>query len=231
MSSKIVLPTYSTILPSTGKPVQFRPFSVREEKSLLLALQEDSIDTLALTIKNLVSICTDGKVDTTTTPYYDVEYLFLQIRSKSIGEVVDMVGTCDCGPDKRTEFSLDIGDAVIEPAPSQKIVTITIPDTQYSIVMRHPSLDDFVRTINSNAEDAASVVANCISKVYTDEEVMDWTFEDKLDFVESMTTKQQREITSFLDAMPMVKLPASYKCRHCGKEHTNVMSGFENFFV
>ena len=222
---------YTTKLPSTGKSVQFRPFSVREEKILLLALQEDSIDTLALTIQNLVSVCTDGKIDTTTTPYYDIEFLFLQIRSKSIGEVVDLVGTCDCGPGKQTEFSVDIGDVTIEPAPPVGIVSLIIPDTQYSIEMRHPSLDDFVRTIKSSGDDAAEVVANCIAKVYTDEEVMNWDFKEKLEFVESMTTKQQREITSFLNKMPMVKLPASYKCRHCGKEHTNVMSGFENFFV
>lgn len=230
MSSKIVLPTYIAKLPSTGKSVQFRPFSVKEEKTLLLALQEDSIETLAVTIKNLVSICTDGKVDTTKTPYFDVEYLFLQIRAKSIGEVVDLVGTCDCAPNKTTEFSVDIADVTIEPKPTGN-GKIKIPDTKYSVEIQHPSMDDFVQTFHTGGEDAANVVANCIVQVYTDDEVMDWSPEETLDFVESMTTLQQIEITNYLKSMPMVKLPASFTCRHCGKLHNNTMSGFENFFV
>lgn len=230
MSSKIVLPSYTTKLPSSGKSVQFRPFTVKEEKALLLALQEDSIETLALSIKNIVSVCTDGKVDPLTTPYYDIEYLFLQIRSKSIGEIVDLIGTCDCGLDKKTEFSVDIADVVVEPTPKGNI-TINIPDTQYSIEFRHPSIDDFVKTFNSGGEDAAQIVANCIIRVLTADEIMDWSTEEKLEFVESMTTRQQKDIASFLQNMPMVKLPTPYKCRHCNKDHAGSLSGFENFFV
>ena len=227
---KIVQPTYIAKLPSTGKPIEFRPFSIREEKSLLLALQEDSIETLAATIKNIVSVCTDGKLSVATTPYYDVEYMFMQIRSKSIGEIVDLIGTCDCEPNKTTEFSVDIADVTVEPKPTGN-AKIKILDTDYSIELQHPSIDDFVTTFKSGGADAANVVANCIVHVYTEDEVMNWSEAETLDFVESMTTRQQKEISEYLSDMPMVKLPTPFKCRHCGKEHNNKMSGFENFFV
>ena len=230
MSSKIVLPNYITHLPSTGKSVQFRPFSVKEEKALLLALQEDNIETLAATIKNLISICTQGNVDPENTPYYDLEYLFLQIRAKSIGEMVDLIGTCDCGPDKKTEFSVDIESVFVEPIPNGN-ATIKIPDSPYFIEIRHPSIDNFVQTLNNAGEDATSIVANCIISIYTDDETMNWSFDEKLTFVDSMTTRQQKDISIFLKTMPMVKLPTPYTCKHCSKSHSNHISGFENFFV
>lgn len=230
MSNKIILPIYSTKLPSTQKTIKFRPFTVKEEKALLLALQEDNIETLANAIKNLVHVCTDGVIDPDNTPYYDIEYLFLQIRSKSVGEIIELVGTCDCGANKKTEFSVDIATAYLEPVPVGSI-NIKIPDTNYTINFTHPSIDDFVKNFHSVEENTEKTVANCILKVFTDDEVMDWSPLEKLEFVESMTTRQQKDISSFLKNMPMVKLPANYTCRHCGKEHKNLFSGFENFFV
>ena len=230
MSAKIILPRYTVKLPSTGKSAQFRPYTVKEEKALLLAIQEANIETLAIAIKNVVSICTDGKLDPDQMPYYDVEYLFLQIRSKSVGEVLELIGSCDCDPKNKTELSVDIATATVEPKPTGN-KQLGIIDTQYTIEFRHPSIDDIVATFNSNGDTSEEVVANCIVRVFTDDEAMDWSKEEKLEFVESMTSKQQKNIAEFLQDMPMVELPAPYTCRHCGKEHINVLSGFENFFV
>ena len=228
--ASIVQPTYSRILPSTGKNVSFRPFTVKEEKALLLALTEGDLQTLATAIEKIIYACTDGLVDPAKVPYYDVEYLFLQIRSKSIGEIIQMVGTCDCAADKKIEFEVDIGTLTIEPKPSGT-TRIKIPDTDYTIEFRHPSLADFVLSNISKGEDATQIVANCMLKVFTDTEVMDWNEEEKLEFVDSMSTKQQRDIAVFLKDMPRVVLPTPYKCMSCGKEHNNTLSGFENFFV
>jgi T4 bacteriophage base plate protein len=229
MSNKIVQPTYLTKQPSTGKSVKYRPFTVREEKSLLLALQEDDIETVANAIKSIVSVCTDGKVDPENAPYYDVEYLFLQIRSKSVGEIIELVGSCQCGPDKKTDFQIDIGDIKIEPAPTTDN-KLSILDTNYTIEFRHPSIDDIVIT-HKTGDMSEHVVANCMGTVFTDDEVLNWTHDEKLELVESMTPKQQKNIGAFLKNMPMVKMDASYTCRHCNKHHKNVVSGFENFFI
>jgi hypothetical protein len=230
MSTQIIQPTYVTKQPSSGKVVKFRPFTVKEERSLLLALQEDSIETTIEAIKNVVSVCTSNTIDPESIPYYDVEYIFLQIRAKSVGEVIDLVGSCDCGPDKKTEFSIDVADVIITPTP-KGTEKIKITDTNYTIEFRHPSIDDFGQNFNGAKRASETVVSNCIISVFTDDEVLDWTPTEKLEFVESMTTRQQKEIVKFLEDMPIVKLPTKYVCRHCGKEHTGNMSGFQNFFI
>lgn len=228
--AKIILPTYLTNLPSTGKQIKFRPFTVKEEKSLLLALQEDDMPTVVEAIKSVIDVCTIGVVDPEKTPYYDIEFLFLQIRSKSIGEIIDLVGSCECVTTAKTQFSVDIASVYIEPKPSGN-AKIRIPDTNYTVEFRHPSIDDFSKTFNKKEDHAVEVVANCIVSVYTEDEVIDWTKEEKMEFVESMTTKQQKGIAEYLKIMPMVKLPTKYTCESCGKPHESIMTGFENFFV
>lgn len=229
-NTKIIQPTYTTKLPSSNKKINYRPFTVKEEKSLLLALQEDDLETVTDAIKNTVSVCTDGSVDVDTTPYYDIEFLFLQIRSKSVGELIELVGSCGCSPTAKTEFAVDIANLKIEPKPTGDMI-IQIPATKYTLKVKHPSIVDFVKTFQSNGETAAETVANCIISVFTDDEVMDWNFDEKLEFVESMTSVQQKDIASYLESMPMVKLDANYKCRSCGTDHQKVLSGFSNFFV
>lgn len=228
-NTKILQATYLAKQPSTGKNISFRPFTVKEEKALMLALQENNVEIVTEAIKSIVEVCTDGKIDPSKTPYYDIEYIFLQIRSKSIGEIIDMVGGCECGPVKN-EFSVDIADTIVDPAPIEKKV-IQIPDTDYTIEIRHPSIDDFARLINTDGECANEVVANCITTVITTDEVMDWNDQEKLDFVESMTPKQQKMVALFLKDMPITQIPVKYTCKACGKEHSRTLKGFENFFI
>lgn len=230
MTNKIILPTYTCKLPSNGKSIKYRPFTVSEEKALLLALQENDIDTIAIAIKNTIEICTNSEVDTTKVPYYDIEYLFMNIRAKSVGELIDLVGSCDCNPKSKTEFSINIADMQVEPKPNGNL-TIKIPDTEYTLSFTHPSLDDFIKTFKTEGSNATETVANCILEVYSDDEVMVWNFQEKLEFVESMTSRQQKDIAKFLSNMPLVKLDASYVCKACGKAHKQVLSGFDNFFV
>lgn len=230
MSSKIIQPTYTCKQPSTGKQILYRPFTVKEEKALLLALQENNIDVIINAIKNTINICTDGLVDTEKTPYYDIEYLFLQIRSKSVGEIIEMVGSCECDPKVKTEFSIDIANVYLDPVPSGTLKA-HIPDTEYTIEFKHPGINDFAETFKTSGDNATTTVANCIVYVYNGDEVMTWNFKEKLEFIESMSSKQQKGVASFLSNMPMTKLPAKYTCKGCGKVHNDVISGFDNFFV
>lgn len=227
----IILPSYITKLPSTGKSVSFRPFTVKEEKSLLLALQENNLYTITNAIKNTVKICTDNKIDPDNHPYYDIEFLFLEIRSKSVGEIIELVGSCDCSETAKTEFSIDIAEKVLEPLPDKEQAIIKIPDSAYTIVVRHPSISNFVEAFDNEIESGAATVARCITSVYTDDEMFNWTYEEKLEFVESMSPKQQTDIIKFFENMPMVKMYARYTCKKCKKEHEEILSGFENFFV
>lgn len=227
--TKLKLPTYITKLPSTGVSVEYRPFTVREEKSLLLALQEADVETINIAIKNVISSCTFEKIDPLNVPYYDIEFLFLQIRSKSIGEIIDLIGSCECSEEAKTEFSVDIADIKIEPAPIGK-KTISIPDTDKIIEIRHPSIDDFAISIKE-PEEISKIVANCIVSISDDEETFTYSKEELIEFVDSMTPKQQKDIANFLQEMPLVKLNTKYTCVKCKKEHNSYISGYENFFV
>jgi len=228
--TKIIQPTYPVKLPSSGKTVTYRPFTVKEEKSLLLSLQEDNIASTIEAIKSVIVVCTDGQVDPNTTPYYDIEFLFLQIRSKSVGEVIDLVGSCECDPTAKTEFSIDIGDLVIVPTPKGN-AKLNVLDTPYIVEMSHPSISDFIKTFSDSDDSASEVVANCIRSVYTEDEIMDWSYAEKLNFVQSMSPKQQTNIAKFLEEMPMVKLNSTYTCNKCGKNHSENISGLESFFI
>jgi hypothetical protein len=227
--TKLILPTYVTKLPSTGKNIEFKPFTVKEEKSLLLALQENDIDTINTAIKNIVRSCTFDKLNIETMPYYDVEYIYLKIRSKSIGEIIDLVGSCECSEEAKTKFTVDIDMVRIEPTPNTKNI-ITIPDTNYTVVLRHPSLDEFAMSVQE-PDNYIEIVSNCITSISDEDEVLDWVKEEKEEFVESMSPKQQVNIAEFLKEMPMVKLDAKYKCISCNKVHEYTISGYESFFI
>lgn len=228
---KLILPTYTSKLPSTGKTITFRPFTVREEKALLLALQENNLDTVAAAIKNTIDVCTSGVINPDVYPYYDIEYLFLQIRSKSVGEILNLSGSCDCKENAKTDFTVDLSTVTVTPEPKESF-KIKIPDSGYTVVMRHPSLSDFISAFKVGNEDSGTeTVAKCITQIFSDDEIFVWNLQEKIEFVESMSPKQQRDITTFLNEMPTVNLDVSYTCQHCGKKHDQIMSGFENFFI
>jgi len=229
--SKIIQPTYTCIQPSTGKKVKFRPFTTKEHKALLLSLAEDDIDIIANAIKSTVTACTDVDVD--TVPYYDLEYIFLQIRSKSIGEIIDLIGGCECDPKIKNEFSVDIADTVISPEPPKGNAKLQIEGTPYTVEIRHPSIDGFVDVFKSGSADTDQAIVDSIVSVYTEDEIMTdiMTNEQKLEFIESMTPRQEVSLSKFMSEMPIVKLSANYKCKGCGKLHEHTLQGFENFFV
>lgn len=223
----IIQPKYSCILPSDSKKIEFRPFVVSEEKALLLAIQEGDIDSIADALHMLLSVCTDGVFDSKVRPFYDSEFLFLKIRSKAIGEVLDLVGKCECNEQVRNEFTVDIDDMRVEPTPSSKD-HFKIDGTSIYMKFRHPSLFNFLEHDDTNS---VSILASCITEIYDDDEQLDLSIQKKLELLNSMTSKQQGELKKFLADMPAVKLDASYKCKACSKEHNYVLSGFENFFV
>jgi hypothetical protein len=226
--SEELLPSYTLTQPSTGAKISYRPFTVKEEKALLLALQDDSIDTIINAIKKIVNICTG--LDANKIPYYDLEYIFLKIRSKSIGEIVELIGKCDCEETPvKTEFHVNIDDVIIEPAPTKDMGMIPITDTKYFVKMHHPSLDDFIAL--GEGKDADEIVVDCIESVLTEDDILDKNRAEKLEFIQSISRRQRKGIEEFIAKMPAVKLNASYTCRKCGKQHESVLSGYENFFL
>lgn len=226
----IVHPSYFTKLPSTGAKVKFRPFTVKEEKNLLLALQENDINTVVDSIKSTITTCTFGSVNPDEVPYYDVEYLFLQIRAKSVGEILELIGSCECSPTAKTPFTADIDDTVVTPKPTGN-KRIAITQTGYTIEFKHPSIEDFASIIKTEGDAASDVVAKCVVQIFSDDELIEMDLAGKTEFIDSMSPLQQKELLMFLKNMPVTQIPTKYKCTACGKDHESKLSGFENFFV
>lgn len=221
--------TYLTKLPSTGEQVKYRPFVVKEEKALLLALQEGDPFTVINSVKELVSTCTFGTVDPDKVAYFDLEYMFLMIRAKAVGETVDMIGFCECGA--KTPFVAEIESALVDGLSEIKN-KIEIPDTDWGVEMRFATIDDIVGEEDPETEkDAIGKAARMITSIWDQEEVFEYTLEEKVEFIESLTPKQQKPIAQFIAGSPAVKIPAVYKCKGCGKDHNTFVEGLENFFV
>lgn len=226
----IIQPKYTINLPSDNKKIQYRPFVIKEEKALLLSLEEGNIDDIAGSIRNLLLACTDNEYDSNERPYYDSEYLFLKIRSKSIGEVIDLVGKCECDDSVKNEFVVDIDEDLRIDPPVKNHEPFSVPNTSMHLKFRHPSISNFLE-LNDKKDNSNEILARCITEIYNNEEILEKTHSEKVDILENMTSLQQKDLKKFLAEMPMIKLDAKYKCKACGKHHHQILSGFENFFV
>jgi hypothetical protein len=228
---KLVQPTYVLTLPSNGKKVKYRPFVVKEEKALLLAMQSDDSRAIIENIKNIVHECTFNEANPDKIPYYDLEYIFLMIRGKSVSEMVDLVGSCECGA--KTDFQVNVESAKVEGMNQNS--KFKIEGTDYFVEMVHPSINYFINDEKEDSEKEDSyytAAAQAIKQIYTDEEVFDeMSVKEKVDFLDNLTSKQQRPIAEFIKLMPKLVVNGQYDCIKCNKHHEVDVSGVERFFV
>jgi len=222
---------YNLIQPSTDKKIAYRSFLVGEQKQLLMAVNGNSDDML-LAMKNTVDACTFGKLDVQTLPNFDLEYIFLQIRARSIGESVDLIVSCDgCGT--KNDYNLNLTDVQVHKNPDHN-TKIMLSDN-LGVVMRYPTTEE-VTLLNEHysTENVFQVLLNCIKTVFDDEQVTeteDESREELIDFVDTLTTKQMDKLENFFKTMPELKHEFKHTCKKCGHVTEYVMEGFENFFV
>ena len=233
---KIATPTYELVLPSSGRKIKFRPFLVKEEKILIIALESEDQKQITNAVKSILSSCilTKGtKVDKLAT--FDIEYLFLNIRGKSVGENIEVMVTCPDDGKTQVPASINIDSIKIKTSDDHQR-DIKLDDT-YTLRMRYPSLNEFVNT-NFNAEsvkvdDTFQLVASCIDQVYSDEE--SWTQEECTkkelnDFVESLNTNQFQEIEKFFETMPKLSHTVKIVNPNTKVENEIKLEGLQNFF-
>ena len=205
---KIATPTYELELPSTGKPVKYRPFLVKEEKVLVIALESEDNNQITNAIKAVLKSCILSKgVKVENLPTFDIEYLFLNIRGKSVGE--DLEVNIICPDDEETQVPVTINLDEIEVQRDDNHTNKIKIDDSIMMEMKYPSLDQFIKNnfdFNSNVMDQSfELIATCIDKVYTEDEVWaaaDCTKKEMKDFLEQMNTNQFKEIESFFETMP-----------------------------
>ena len=235
----IATPTYELTLPSTGKKVKYRPFLVKEEKLLILAL--DSKDQMEITnsVKDVLKKCvlTRGvKID--DLPTFDIEYLFLNIRAKSVGEDINLVVTCP--DDKKTEAPVTIYVDEIEVIKSKEHKKDITLDKDMTLRMKYPSLNQFIENnfdVEDNPQTTVSktfqLVADCMETVFTKEDAWDsndYSPEERMQFIEQLSSKQFKEVEKFFATMPKLSHTIEVTNPNTKKKSSIVLEGLADFF-
>ena len=234
----ISTPTYELTLPSSDRKIKFRPFLVKEEKILILAMESQDSKQIATAVKDVLKKCilTRGtKVEKLST--FDIEYLFLNIRGKSVGEDIEVMVTCP--DDKKTQvpMSIHIDDIKVQKEKDHKR-DIKLDDT-YTLRMKYPSLSEFIKTNFDNVndmkvDDTFDLIAQCIDQVYTEEESwshQECTKKELSDFVESLNSNQFKMIENFFETMPKLAHKINVTNPNTKVESEIKIEGLQSFFA
>ena len=233
---KLGYPTYELELPSTGKTIKYRPFLVKEEKVLLMALESKDEKQVIGAVKDLIKNCVITRIKVDTLPSFDLEYLFLKIRGASIGENITLTVTCQDDNETTVEANININDVeIFKPEGHDSKIMF---DDKTGIVMRYPSMKEFVDKEflqkEMKTEDVYGFIADSIDQIFDDEEVYDSSTTTKKEFrtfVDSLTTKQFEKIQKFYETSP--KLSHTFKVVNpkTGKESSYTIEGLQSFFA
>ena len=235
---KIATPVYEIELPSTGQTIQYRPFLVKEEKVLVIALESQDTKQITTAIKNVIKNCIKTKgIKVEDLPTFDIEYLFLNIRGKSVGEEIEVNVTCPDDGVTQVPITINLDD--IEVQKNEDHTNRIKVDDNIMMEMKYPSLDQFIKNNfdfdEKNAMDQSfDLIATCIDKVFTEEEV--WAVEDCskkeiVEFLEQMNSSQFKEIEKFFETMPKLSHSIKVKNPKTKKENTVVIEGLAGFFA
>ena len=244
MLPKIDVPVFSINLISTGKEVKFRPFTVKEEKLFLMANESSDLKTVIDTTKQVLNNCIISDVDIDKLPVFDIEYLFLNIRARSVSEIINL--NYKCNNDIKNEegddthkcnhaVQIDVNILDIKPKNDVKQDTkIQITD-KVGMVMKYPNFDTVKKYDNVDQADVImKLTADCIEYIYDDDQIYyakDTPEEELIDFIEGMQSKDLEKIKNFFDNMPKISKDLDFKCGKCGYEEKIIIEGIENFFV
>ena len=235
---KIATPTYELELPSTGKPIQYRPFLVKEEKLLVLALESEDMKQITTAIKSVIKGCIQTKgIKVESLPTFDIEYLFLNIRGKSVGEEVEV--SVIAPDDGETEVKLTIGLDEIKVKKNDDHTRQIKLDDSLMMEMKYPSLEQFISSNfdfseKNQMEQSFDLIASCIDKIYSEEEVWaadDFTKKEVKEFLEQMNSNQFKQIEFFFETMPKLSHTVKFKNPNTKKENEIVLEGLSSFFA
>ena len=233
----IETPTYELTLPSADIKVKFRPFLVKEEKILLQALESGENKQISQALKDIVSACTFGQIDGGKIPTFDLEYIFLQIRSKSVGEVAKLKLLCP--DDKRTyaDVEIDLSKVEVQVDDTHTNNIVIDKDRNFGIIMKYPTIDTVepeTNLKNVRTEKLFEMIANCMHEIYDGETVhslSDYSKEETNKFLESLDRKTFDKINVFFESMPQLKHELDIVNPKTKVTSKLVMKGAQDFFV
>ena len=235
---KIATPTYELELPSTGQTIQYRPFLVKEEKLLLLALESEDTKQITTAIKTVIKSCIETKnIKVENLPTFDIEYLFLNIRGKSVGEELEVNIICPDDGETTALVNINVDDISIQ-RNSEHNKQIELDDN-LMMDMKYPSLEQFIKsnfdlTNQNNMEQSFDLITSCIDKIYNEEEVWsasDVTKKELSEFLEQMNSSQFKQIEKFFETMPKLSHKIKVTNPQTNVESEVVLEGLSSFFA
>lgn len=240
---KIETPRYELTVPSTGQKVEYRPYLVKEEKSLMIAMEDGKNSTMLNTLVSIIDSCTFGKLSgekdiSRELALFDIEYIFLRLRSVSTGEISNVSMACQTKScDSSVEIRVNLDEVELDGQVASEEDRLFQINDDIGVKLRYPTVRDILKIGDGKTTDEYTSLINMlvasISSIYTDDEVFaaeDHTTSELVDFVESMSEKQLQRLTAFYQSMPALRKTYEAKCSSCGHTHKYTLEGLQNFF-
>ena len=232
-------PIYTLIVPSSGATVKYRPFLVKEEKALLIAQQSEDVVTMIETLKQVVKSCVQDKLDVEKLATFDLEYMFTQIRGKSVGETVDLIFGCDLDHGEQNEkakatVTVDLSTITVEKSPEHTSKIELFGNV--GVVMKYPTVDVIKKLEGFDTNDLDTVfdiMALSIDYIYDGEQLFyakESTREELLAFIENLSSEQFGKVQKFFETMPKIRKEIQYDCPVCNRHHVKMLEGLQSFF-
>ena len=232
---KLTTPTYELEIPSTDEKIKYRPFLVKEEKILMMAMESKSSADITQAVKDIVMECTFNKVDISNMPMFDVEYIFLSIRSKSVGEVSKLKLLCPDDGKTYADVELDLNEVKVQVG-DDHTNKIELTDDM-GLIMKYPTIDSFSETgiRDINPSNMLDVISTCILQIYEKKgektyDPKDQTKKELTEFIEQLNTKQFKDVQKFFETMPKLKHEITVKNPKTKKENKVTLTGLNDFF-
>ena len=236
----ISTPTYEAVVPSTGETVQFRPFLVKEEKILLIAVESKDKKAQIRALKQILKNCIQSKTNINSLAMYDIEYLFIQIRGKAVGEILEPVVVCpQCSVSGKLKIdlsSISVNTNTRKETPYKVMVSDKIGMTFVYPVMEMVENLNIEKTssgVQTDTEAVFRIIASCIDTIFDEEKVFnpkDYSEKEIMQFLENIPSEPFRRIVEFISSMPRVEKIVHFKCPNCQFEKDMVLRGIEDFF-
>ena len=228
-SIKLTTPTYEDKIPSTKAKVKIRPFRVGDEKTLLVASQSEDLRQMSNALKSIVKNCVEP-VDINELTSYDIEYLFLKIRSKSVGETSNIGILCSVC-DVANEIKVDLESVTVD-IPKDHSHFVKIEET-IAFGMKDPDIDEILNNDLENPESFGKIIVSAVKTVYHGEEVIEITDNDKEELeelIDNMTSEQFQKIRDYFETMPRLRKKIEFECGSCGHFNEQILEGLSSFF-
>jgi hypothetical protein len=233
-------PVYTLEVPSDKRKFKYRPFVVKDEKALLIAQQSDSVEVMLDTVKEVIKSCAKSDINVDKLASFDIEYIFLQMRAQSVGEIVELVFSCDIDHGEenvkaKVTKQINLFDAKVEFFDGHASKINLFEDV--GVVMKYPNIDTLKKLEadlgSQEIDQIVDIITDCIDYIYDAEEVYytkDTKKEEMIDFINNLTSDQFNKLRQFFQTMPQLRVYIDYTCPVCGRDHKKYMEGLASFF-